>query len=106
MGRRRASADDGSSAYLQAGEPLAAIDGSGTMYPLSDALGSVRGLTDAYGDLTGTADHDVFGEVRSSNGASGIFGFTGEQYDAESGFTYLRARYLSPGLSPQLNGAL
>jgi RHS repeat-associated protein len=25
-------------------------------------------------------------------------GFTGEQSDAESGFTYLRARYLSPSL--------
>jgi RHS repeat-associated protein len=67
-------------------------------YPLADALGSVRGLTDGSGNLTGTADYDVFGAVRSSSGDSSIFGYTGDQFDPETDFTYLRARYLSPSL--------
>ncbi|MDP2948950.1 MAG: hypothetical protein Q8P22_05380 [Chloroflexota bacterium] len=41
---------------------------------LGDALGSVRGLTDLTGSLTGTADYDVFGEVRAASGAASIFG--------------------------------
>jgi len=43
--------------------------------------------------------YDVFGEVRASSGMGSVFGFTGEQFDAETGFTFLRARYLRPGLS-------
>jgi hypothetical protein len=56
----------------------------------------VRGLTDLGGSLTGTADYDVFGEVRANSGASSLFGFSGEQLDTETGFTFLRARYLGP----------
>jgi RHS repeat-associated protein len=48
--------------------------------------------------LSGTADYDVFGAVRQSSGSASIFGFTGEQRDATTGFTYLRARYLDPTL--------
>jgi RHS repeat-associated protein len=33
---------------------------------------------------------------RQSSGAATIFGFTGEQRDSTTGFTYLRARYLDP----------
>lgn len=44
-----------------------------------------------------TADYDVFGALRGGAG-SGTFGFTGEQYDAETGYTYLRARYYDPAL--------
>jgi RHS repeat-associated protein len=58
----------------------------------------VCGITDAIGNLTGTADYDVFGAVRSSSADSSIFGYTGDQFDPETDFTYLRARYLSPSL--------
>ena len=67
-------------------------------YLLDDALGSVRGLTDSAGSLTGTADYDVFGQVRASSGASSVFGLSGEQFDPETGFIFLRARYLDPRL--------
>jgi len=59
----------------------------------------VRGLADVGGSLTGTADYDVFGQVRATSGASSVFGFTGQQFDRETGFTFLRARYLDPRLS-------
>ena len=36
--------------------------------------------------------------MRASSGASSVFGFTGEQFDSETGFTFLRARYLDPRL--------
>jgi RHS repeat-associated protein len=91
--------DDGTDAYLHADNALAELDAAGQpTYLLDDALGSVRGLTDSGGSLTGTADYDVFGQVRASSGAASVFGFTGQQLDAETGLTYLRARYLDPRL--------
>jgi RHS repeat-associated protein len=90
--------DDGSKAYLQYDGLLAEIDGSNVAdYPLTDALGSVRGLTDGAGTESGTADYAAFGAVRSATGATSGFGFTGEQRDATTGLTYLRARYLDSG---------
>lgn len=55
-------------------------------------------VTDDTGNLVGTADYEVYGEVRASSGISTLFRFTGEQFDAETGFTFLRARYLNPAL--------
>jgi len=49
-----------------------------------------------FGILTGMAGYDVFGQVRATSGVASIFGFTGEQFDSETGFTFLRARYLEP----------
>jgi RHS repeat-associated protein len=90
--------DDGSRSYLHAGVVQAEIDPmNAATYHLSDALGSVRGLTDQAGAVTGSADYDVFGAVRASSGAGSVFGFAGEQRDAETDFTFLRARYYSPG---------
>jgi RHS repeat-associated protein len=91
--------DDGTNAYLHAEGTVAQIDDADDpAYLLDDGLGSVRGLTDDGGDLTGTADYDVFGQARAMWGASSVFGFTGEQFDSETGFTFLRARYLDPRL--------
>jgi RHS repeat-associated protein len=91
--------DDGDDAYLHAGGVLAGVDDAGVAeYHLADALGSVRGVTDGSGVVTGTAEYDVFGEVRSSSGVSSLFLYTGEQYDAETGFTFLRARYHNPAI--------
>jgi RHS repeat-associated protein len=78
---------------------LAQVNGGGTPeYLLDDGLGSRRGVTNLAGTLTGTADYDTFGSVRTSTGAGSVFGYTGEQFDAETGYTYLRARYLNPAL--------
>ena len=75
------------------------VNGAGTPeYLLDDALGSRRGVTNLAGTLTGTADYDTFGAIRTSAGAGSTFGYTGEQFDGETGYTYLRARYLNPAL--------
>jgi RHS repeat-associated protein len=47
--------------------------------------------------VVGTADWDVFGNERASTGVDGLFGWTGQQQDADTGLTYLRARYYAPG---------
>jgi RHS repeat-associated protein len=91
--------DDGTNAYLHGDGVLAAIDGADDpSYLLADALGSVRGVTDDAGDLVGSANFAVYGEARAASGVSTLFRYTGEQHDAETGFTYLRARYLNPAL--------
>jgi RHS repeat-associated protein len=91
--------DDGTNRYLHADGLIAEIDGANAArYHLGDALGSVRGMADGAGALVATASYDVFGAPRATTGTQSVFGFTGEQRDAETGFTYLRARYLNPAL--------
>ena len=82
---------------------------------LYDGLGSVRGLTDNTGVLQETYDYDAYGTLigfakRNAAGALEIqnpnnlelitnnrYLFTGEQWDADLGMYFLRARYLNPG---------
>ena len=74
---------DGTRAYVHADyEVLDEIPNTGTqMFYLNDALGSVRALVSGTGTITGTAS---------------TFGYTGEQKDQTTGYTFLRARYLDP----------
>jgi RHS repeat-associated protein len=88
--------DDGTSGYVHADSVLAQVNGGTPRYLLGDALGSVRGSSDADGALVGSADYEVFGAVRGTSTTGTIFGFTGEQTDAETGLVYLRARYHDP----------
>jgi RHS repeat-associated protein len=82
---------------------------------LYDGLGSVRGLTDNTGVLQETYDYDAYGtligfakrnaagtlEIQNPNNLELItnnrYLFTGEQWDADLGMYFLRARYLNPG---------
>ncbi len=67
-------------------------DAEGVRYYLEDALGSVAGAVDAAGRLLETVEYDAFGRGRASALAV-LFGFAGEQADAETGLVFLRARY-------------
>lgn len=59
-----------------------------------DGLGSTRLLSDTSGAITDTYDYDAFGNLLAHTGtAANDFLFTGQQYDANVGFYYLRARY-------------
>lgn len=59
-----------------------------------DGLGSVIGLTDALGQVIASYDYDEFGRIKSETGNStNPFKYTGEFYDSETGFLYLRAKY-------------
>jgi RHS repeat-associated protein len=88
---------DGDS-YLWGLGLIGRITSGGTRtYAHQDGLGSTRLITDSSGAVVGTTAYDAFGATRSSTGVQYRFGYTGEQLDAETGFVYLRARYLDPG---------
>jgi RHS repeat-associated protein len=56
-------------------------------------------LTDETQKTTDTYTYDAFGKILSSTGNTvNDFLFTGEQYDANVGFYYLRARYMDPSV--------
>ena len=62
-----------------------------------DGAGSVRFLTDQAGAVTDTYDFDAFGTLIARTGATpNEYLYAGEQFDANVGFYYLRARYMNP----------
>ncbi|HEV3470216.1 MAG TPA: RHS repeat-associated core domain-containing protein [Pyrinomonadaceae bacterium] len=62
-----------------------------------DGQGTVRFLTDPAGAVTDTYTYDAFGNLLGRTGDTpNDYLYAGEQYDANSGFYYLRARYLNP----------
>jgi len=69
------------------------------MYYLYDGLGSVIAVTDDLGQVVATYEYDVFGKIRNETGsANNNLKYIGEQYDEETGFIYLRARYYDPSI--------
>jgi RHS repeat-associated protein len=61
-----------------------------------DAHGSVRFLTDANGAVTDTYAYDAFGVLTSVTGTTpNHYLFNGQQYDADLGVYFKRARYYS-----------
>ncbi|HKV76233.1 MAG TPA: RHS repeat-associated core domain-containing protein [Gemmatimonadales bacterium] len=84
---------------------LALRTASGTeYYAVLDKLGSVRGmmLRDASGTVKLTITYGTYGAVVDSAGAglgAGVtlrYRWTGREFDPETGFYYLRARYYDP----------
>jgi RHS repeat-associated protein len=70
--------------------------GTGSTY-LADGQGSIRQLTDNTGTVTDTYHYYAFGEDLASTGSTeNGFRYTGEQWEANAGFYYLRARWYSP----------
>ena len=69
-------------------------------YAHQDGLGSIRLLTDAMGADVGTQRYDPYGAPVASTGRTLVFGYTGQQHDAESGLVYLRAWDLDPATGP------
>jgi RHS repeat-associated protein len=61
-----------------------------------DGHGSTRYLTDASGAVTDTYTYDAFGNLIARTGTTpNDYLYAGEQYDANLGFYYLRARYMN-----------
>ena len=61
---------------------------------LSDGQFSIRQLVSPAGLLTDTYTYDAFGELLASTGTTiNNYRYTGEQFDTNSNFYYLRARY-------------
>jgi RHS repeat-associated protein len=62
-----------------------------------DGHGSVRLLTDSAGNVTDTYTYDAFGSLIDRTGTTpNDYLYSGEQFDPNLGFYYLRARYLNP----------
>ena len=63
----------------------------------ADGLGSIRALTRLAGTVTDRYDYNAYGQLEHSEGTTqNDFRYTGEQYDPNLGFYYLRARYYNP----------
>ena len=72
--------------------------GGSVSYYHYDGLGSTRVLTDDAGGVTDTYTYEAFGDLIDHIGETeNNYLFTGEQYDPNAGFYYLRARYYSSG---------
>src|SRR6266545_8988 len=81
--------------YLRGAGLIGQITPAGVSYIYPDHLGSTRLIADAQGDATATLAYDAFGQVAAQSGTAGTrFRFAGEYVDAETGFSYNRARYL------------
>ncbi len=64
-----------------------------------DGTGHTRAITDSTGAVVERYDYDAFGALRNTpTGLSNDRRFTGEQHDAETAYTFLRARYYDPAL--------
>lgn len=62
-----------------------------------DGNGNTRYLTSSSATVTDTYVYDAFGDLITSTGSTANFyRYSGEQYDPNLGFIYLRARYLNP----------
>jgi len=67
---------------------------SGTSFYGYDGHGNVRLLTDATGTVTDRYDYDAFGNIVSQAGTTpNVYFYSGEQFDPNVGFYYLRSRY-------------
>ena len=70
--------------------------GEGTHFYLADGHQSTRQLTDSLGAVSASYTYDAFGvQLQASGTTSNDFLYTGEQFDPNIGFYYLRARYYS-----------
>ncbi|WP_323123602.1 RHS repeat-associated core domain-containing protein [Burkholderia alba] len=80
-------------------ETIVRYDGTGTAgktWFYADQLGSVVGVADPAGAGLGAYQYGPFGETGTTN--AGRFGYTGQQYIAELGLYYYKARIYSPAL--------
>ena len=81
-------------------EILAQEDSLGrVVWTLDDHLGTIRDLIDSSGTVVDHITYDSSGKILSQTDATRSigYGFTGREFDAETGLQYNRARYYDPG---------
>ncbi len=79
--------------YVYGDDLISQKRGGSVSYYNYEGLGSTRVLTDDAGDVTDTYIYEAFGDIIDHIGnTENNYLFTGEQYDPNAGFYYLRAR--------------
>jgi RHS repeat-associated protein len=92
------AAGDLTAYYIRGNDLLAVERPSGARFYHADGLGSIRVLTDEAGVVTDRYAFKAFGELLEHQGSDpNAYLFAGEALDPNSGFYYLRARWMSPG---------
>ena len=83
--------------YLIGHERISQTRAEGYFTYHGDGLGSIRHLTNEDGLETDRFVYEAYGLLERREGATpNTFRYTGEQYDPNLGFYYLRARYYNP----------
>lgn len=83
--------------YTYADDLVSQTRGSTASYYHYDGLGSTRALSRGDGSVSDRYTYDAFGVLKQSSGSTvNNYLFTGEQFDPNVGFYYLRARYYNP----------
>ncbi|MGB3654038.1 MAG: FG-GAP-like repeat-containing protein [Rivularia sp. (in: cyanobacteria)] len=80
---------------------LADEDANGnTLWTLTDNVGTVRDLVDSSGTVQNHITYDSFGNVTNQTNSTinTRFGYTGREFDEETGQYYYRARYYDSGV--------
>jgi RHS repeat-associated protein len=85
---------------LNVDQVLAQDSPTGMVWSLGDRLGSIDLLTDASGNVVDKRTFDSFGNLLEQTNPLVAFryGYTGREFDAESGLYFYRARYYDPGI--------
>lgn len=90
--------------YIYGDDLISLNRGTGKSYYHYDGLGSTRALTNNAGTITDTYTYDAFGLLLKKTGdTENNYLYTGEQYDPNIGFYYLRARYMNPCIGRFIN---
>ncbi len=86
-------------------EPLAILQGGVSSYFHADGLGSITSVTDADGNPFNATSYTAFGNAVPTSFTvvgpvdfASSYGFTGREYDSETGLYYYRARYYDPNV--------
>jgi len=92
------NADGSELAYYTRSDELISMETEGETYTyLSDGHSDVRALTNSAGEVTDTYRFDAYGVLLSKTGDTrNEYLYAGEQYNAETGLYYNRARYMDP----------
>jgi RHS repeat-associated protein len=77
-------------------EKLRQTTSTGSLYFLTDHLGSTRLLSDSAGNIVEQSNYDSFGN--SAGSALTRYGYTGRERDEDTGLLYYRARFYDPEL--------
>jgi RHS repeat-associated protein len=95
---------DGTGAFLaryahgdRVDQPLAMSRGGQDYYVHTDHQGSVIRVTDSVGAVVNSYEYDAYGRrLTAVAGVEIAYGYTGREYDAESGLMFYRARTYDP----------